>query len=153
MSTFDATDRSRSSQPVCPQSGGGYEVVEFDRLTPIPCPCGDARRAFTETADFPATIHVTEIRENARRHYHRRLTETYYVLECDEDAWLELDEDRVPVRPGSCVLIRPGTRHRAVGRMKVLLVVFPKFDPADEWFDEPGQDSPAANEIARPDDA
>ncbi len=153
MTTFDTTDRPRDENPVRPQSGGGYEVVEFDRLPPIPCPCGDARRAFTETADFPATIHVTEIRENARRHYHRRLTETYYVLECAEDACLELDEDRVPVRPGSCVLIRPGTRHRAVGRMKVLLVVFPKFDAADEWFDEPGQDSLAFNEPARSDDA
>jgi hypothetical protein len=48
---------------------------------------------------------------------------------------------------------RTGTRHRAVGRMKVLLVVFPKFDAADEWFDEPGQDSLAFNEPARSDDA
>jgi len=33
------------------------------------------------------------------------------------------------------VLIRPGTRHRAVGRMKILNVVIPPFDKADEWFD------------------
>jgi hypothetical protein len=26
-------------------------------------------------------------------------------------------------------------RHRAIGRMQVLIVVYPKFDPADEWFD------------------
>jgi hypothetical protein len=31
-------------------------------------------------------------------------------------------------------VIRPGTP-RAIGKMKVLIVVFPKFDPADEWFD------------------
>jgi hypothetical protein len=34
-----------------------------------------------------------------------------------------------------CVLIRPGVRHRAIGRMQVLIVVYPKFDPHDEWFD------------------
>ena len=39
------------------------------------------------------------------------------------------------VRPGQCVMIPPGTRHRAVGRMKVLIVVLPKFDPEDEWLD------------------
>jgi hypothetical protein len=26
-------------------------------------------------------------------------------------------------------------RHRAIGRMKVLIVALPKFDAADEWFD------------------
>jgi hypothetical protein len=31
-----------------------------------------------------------------------------------------------------CILIRPGVRHRAVGRMTVLIVVLPKFDPDDE---------------------
>ena len=51
------------------------------------------------------------------------------------DAAMELDGERIPVRPGMCVLIRPGTRHRAVGRMKVLIIALPKFDPHDEWFD------------------
>ena len=74
-------------------------------------------------------------RGDARRHYHQRLTETYYVLECESDAHLLLDDDIIPLRPGLCVMIRPGTRHRAVGHMKVLIVVIPKFDPLDEWFD------------------
>ncbi len=115
----------------------GFESVQFDELPGVPCPCGVARRAFAQVADFPGTVHVTEIHETARRHYHKRLTETYYVLECSEGAYLELDDVRLPVRVGSCVLIRPYTRHRAVGRMKVLIVVLPKFDEADEWFDEP----------------
>jgi hypothetical protein len=32
-------------------------------------------------------------------------------------------------------MIPPGVRHRALGRMRVLIVVLPKFDPEDEWFD------------------
>jgi quercetin dioxygenase-like cupin family protein len=60
-------------------------------------------------------------------------------LECEPGAQLQLDEQRVDLRPGVCVLIRPGVRHRAIGKMKVLILVFPKFDAADEWFDDDGQ--------------
>jgi mannose-6-phosphate isomerase-like protein (cupin superfamily) len=113
----------------------GYEIVDFSTIVGTPCPCGTARRAFGDVADFPGTIHVTEISEDAQLHYHRRLTETYYFLECGPDARMQLDQDVVPVHPGMCVMIRPGTRHRALGRMKVLIVVLPKFDAHDEWFD------------------
>jgi mannose-6-phosphate isomerase-like protein (cupin superfamily) len=113
----------------------GYELVDFNRIPGVPCPCGTARRAFAECADFPGTIHRTTITADARVHYHRRLTEVYYILECGPDACMELNGQRVPVQPGTCLLIRPGTRHRAVGSMTVLIVVFPKFDPEDEWFD------------------
>ena len=45
---------------------------------------------------------------------------------------MELDEDRVELRSGMAVLIPPGTVHRAVGKMKVMIVVTPNFDPNDE---------------------
>lgn len=112
-----------------------YEIVDFDEVPGVPCPCGVARRAFTEIADFPATIHRTEISSEARTHYHRKLTETYYFLRCEPDAAMELDGRRIAVRPGMAILIRPGVRHRAIGRMTVLIFVLPKFDPEDEWFD------------------
>lgn len=114
----------------------GYEIVDFASLAGVPCPCGVARRGFADVADFPGTVHVTEISADARVHYHKRLTETYYFLECGPDAAMQLDEQRIAVHPGMCILIRPGVRHRAIGKMKVLIVVFPKFDPEDEWFDE-----------------
>ena len=82
--------------------------------------------------DFPGTIHRTEITADAKLHFHRKLTETYYVLRCQPDAKMQLDDDLVPLRPGTCVLIPPGVRHRAVGEMTVLIVVLPKFDPDDE---------------------
>jgi len=119
--------------PTAPQRG--FEVADFRELPGVPCPCGTARRAFADVLDFPGTIHVTEIAADARLHYHRRLTETYYFLECEPGAQMQLDEQRIDVAPGKCVMIRPGTRHRAIGRMKVLIVVLPKFDPKDEWFD------------------
>jgi mannose-6-phosphate isomerase-like protein (cupin superfamily) len=113
----------------------GYEITDFAAIAGVSCPCGTARRAFAEVEDFPGTIHVTEIAADAQLHYHKRLMETYYFLECGPEACMQLDDQVVPVHPGLCVLIRPGTRHRAIGRMKVLIVVLPKFDPDDEWFD------------------
>jgi mannose-6-phosphate isomerase-like protein (cupin superfamily) len=112
-----------------------YEIVDFAKLEGVRCPCGVARRGLESVPDFPGTIHVTEISADAELHYHKRLIETYFFLECDADARMQLDDEIVPVRTGMCIMIRPGTRHRAIGRMKVLIVVYPKFDPADEWLD------------------
>jgi mannose-6-phosphate isomerase-like protein (cupin superfamily) len=112
-----------------------YELVDFDELPPVACPCGTARRALADVDDFPGTIHRTQIAADARTHYHQRLTETYYFLECEPGGQMELDGELVPVKPGLCIMIRPGVRHRAIGCMTVLIVVYPKFDPADEWFD------------------
>ncbi len=110
-------------------------IVDFEEITGVPCPCGIARRAFADVESFPATVHQTEISINAKTHYHKTLTETYYFLECADDARMELDGELIPVRRGMCIQIPPGVRHRAVGKMKILNIVFPKFDPADEHFD------------------
>ena len=112
-----------------------YEIVDFATVKGVNCPCGVARRAFQDVPDFPGTMHVTEISANARLHYHRRLTETYFFLECEPGGKMQLNDEILDVHPGLCILIRPGVRHRAIGRMKVLIVVIPKFDPADEWFE------------------
>jgi mannose-6-phosphate isomerase-like protein (cupin superfamily) len=110
-------------------------IVDFAGIPGVPCPCGSARRAFADVPDFPATVHVTDISLDAQLHYHKRITETYYFLECQPGARMELDGETVAVKPGVCILIPPGVRHRALGAMKVLIVAMPKFDPADEWFD------------------
>jgi mannose-6-phosphate isomerase-like protein (cupin superfamily) len=109
----------------------GWEITQLDALPPIRCPCGEARRAFP---DSPlSSVHLTEIREEARTHYHKKLTETYVVIE--GEGWLELDGERIPLRPLTTVRIHPGCRHRAKGKLKVLNIVIPAFDPEDEWFD------------------
>lgn len=118
-----------------PKSLPSFEIVDFNALPPTPCPCGLARRAFADVEDFPATIHVTEISNEAKLHYHKKLTETYYFLACDSDARMQLEDQIIPVKQGMSILIRPGTRHRAIGQMTVLILVLPKFDPQDEWFD------------------
>ncbi|MEZ5353731.1 MAG: cupin domain-containing protein [Bryobacteraceae bacterium] len=116
-------------------SSARYHVADFAEIEGVPCPCGTARRAFADVAEFPGTLHVTEIKEDAELHYHKRITETYYFLECGEGARMELDAETIPVRPGMSIVIPPGVRHRAIGRMRVIIIAIPKFDPADEWLD------------------
>jgi mannose-6-phosphate isomerase-like protein (cupin superfamily) len=112
-----------------------FELVDFNQLPGIPCPCGTARRAFAGVEDFPGTVHRTDISSDAVTHYHKKLTEVYYILECGNDASMQLDDETITLQAGMCVLIRPGVRHRAVGQMEVLILCLPKFDEDDEWFD------------------
>ncbi len=110
-----------------------YVIEQLDEIPPQNCPCGSTRRGFAGRVDAPASVHWVEISAEARTHYHKRLTEIYIVIE--GEGHMELDGQRVPVKPMTSILIRPGCRHRAVGRLKVVNVVLPVFDPADEWFD------------------
>ena len=102
-------------------------------LPALACPCGQTRRAFVDEAEKVASLHVVEISADARTHYHKRQTEIYYILEGEGE--MELDGVRHPVRPGDAILIKPLCRHRAIGRLRVLNVPIPAFDPADEWID------------------
>jgi quercetin dioxygenase-like cupin family protein len=110
-------------------------IADLEEIAGVPCPCGTSRRALTDVPEFPGTVHRVEISLDARLHYHKRLTETYYFLQCEPGAQMQLDDELVAVKPGMCIVIPPGVRHRAVGRMTVLNIVIPKFDPQDEWFD------------------
>ena len=110
-----------------------YQVVHMDAVPPRGCSCGSVRRAFLDDPDQIASFHIVDIKTDSQLHYHKQLTEIYYVLE--GEGHVELDGERVPVGPGSAVLIKPGCRHRAVGELKVINVPIPAFDPSDEWFD------------------
>lgn len=111
-----------------------YHIVDFAELPGVPCPCGMAFRALADVDAFPGTIHRTEISGAAQAHFHRRLTETYYILEASSDSFLELDGDVIPLRQGLCAVIPPGVVHRIVGHVVILNIVIPKFDPSDEFL-------------------
>jgi mannose-6-phosphate isomerase-like protein (cupin superfamily) len=108
-----------------------YRVSQMDDVPPVPCPCGQSRRSFVGDGNEAATAHLVDISADSRAHYHRHLTEIYVVLE--GEGVLEADGDRVPLRPMTSVMIHPGCVHRAVGRLKVLVIALPAFDPADEF--------------------
>jgi len=110
-----------------------YFIAQLDQVPPVRCPCGFARRAFAEAADNVASLHVVDIEQNSRAHYHKRMTEIYLVLE--GEGQMELDGKRVPVKPMTAIYIRPGCRHRAIGKLRIVNIPVPAFDETDEWFD------------------
>jgi mannose-6-phosphate isomerase-like protein (cupin superfamily) len=115
-------------------SARNFAIARLDEISPTPCPCGQAKRAFMEQPDGVASMHLVEIKRDSETHYHKRMTELYYVLE--GEGHIELDGESHDLKPGTAVMIKPGCRHRAVGEgLKILNVPVPKFDPDDEWTD------------------
>ena len=110
-----------------------YMIAQFDEIDAVKCPCGLSRRAFVSPDNPTATMHIVDIQEDSKTHYHKKLTEIYLILE--GTGLMELDGQRIPVRPLTSILIKPGCRHRAIGKMKILNVPIPAFDPKDEYFD------------------
>jgi mannose-6-phosphate isomerase-like protein (cupin superfamily) len=110
-----------------------FQIARLVDLPPVACPCGQARRAFVDEPEQVASLHLVDISVDARVHYHKRMTEIYYILE--GEGLIELEGEQHAVRPGDAILIKPLCRHRAVGRLRVLNVPVPAFDPEDEWFD------------------
>ena len=111
-----------------------YMIAHMNEVPAVPCPCGSARRAFATDDNSVATLHVVDISAASRVHYHKKMTEIYLVLE--GEGHMELDGERVPVKPMTSIFIKPGCRHRAVGNMRIVNIPIPAFDPADEWFDD-----------------
>ena len=109
-----------------------FSFAQLDEIDTTECPCGTASRAFGDT-DEVASVHLVNISKDAVSHYHKAMHEIYVVLE--GEGFIELDDEKIAVRPMSAVLIKPGCRHRAVGEMKIINMPIPAFDPEDEWFD------------------
>ncbi len=110
-----------------------YMIADLENIEPVPCPCGQARRAFAEPDNDVATLHVVDIKTDSEVHYHKKMTEIYLVLE--GEGFMELDGEKIPVKPMTSVFIKPGCRHRAVGNLRIVNIPIPAFDPEDEWMD------------------
>ena len=111
-----------------------YMVAQLDEIEPVPCPCGFARRAFGTDDNNVATLHIVDIQEDSHTHYHKKMTEIYFILA--GEGHMELDGELIPVKPLTSIFIKPGCRHRAVGKMRIVNIPIPAFDPEDEWFDD-----------------
>jgi mannose-6-phosphate isomerase-like protein (cupin superfamily) len=110
-----------------------YLIEDLTRVPSQECPCGTTRRAFAIPENKTATVHLLDVSIDARTHYHKKLTEIYLILE--GQGQMELDGELIPVRPMMAIMIKPGCRHRAVGKMRIINIPIPAFDPEDEWFD------------------
>jgi len=113
-----------------------FLIADLASREGVPCPCGTSRRAFLRPDNRVCSVHLVDIHADSRTHHHRGFTETYYVLE--GSGRLELNGKAHRLRPGMAVMIRPGTRHRAIPGprgLRILNIVVPPFDPRDEWTD------------------
>ena len=110
-----------------------FSIAQLTEISSQPCPCGFTRRAFTDFPGAAASMHIVDIQKDSRTHYHKKTTEIYLVL--DGEGHIELDGKLFPIKPMTAIYIRPGCRHRAIGKLCILNVPIPAFDEADEWFD------------------
>ncbi len=110
-----------------------FMISQLDEVEPTRCPCGWARRSFDDGDNELATVHVVDIEKDSKVHYHKKMTEIYVVLEGEGE--IELDGQVHALKPLTSIFIKPGCRHRAKGKLKILNIPIPAFDPDDEWFD------------------
>jgi mannose-6-phosphate isomerase-like protein (cupin superfamily) len=99
--------------------------VEEDRST-----CGFRKRLITAEDTDKNSFSVVKF-SDAQKHYHKRTTEFYYCLE--GEGVLELNGDKVPLSPGTLVMIEPMVAHRAVGEVTGLVIGSPPFTPEDQF--------------------
>ena len=107
-----------------------YVLKRLADVQPVVCPCGSAQRVLTGEDNDLISVHRVKISKEAKKHYHKRLTETYVILLGSGE--MELNDDRVSARPGDVIMIPPLTRHVAHGNFEIINIVCPPFDPDDE---------------------
>ncbi|MDH7481394.1 MAG: cupin domain-containing protein [Armatimonadota bacterium] len=108
-----------------------YIYRKLEEVPTIQCPCGESTRIITCEDTPVANIHVTYITDS-KKHYHKKVTEFYYILEGIGE--MELGDEVVPLEPGVTILIPPGLPHRAYGEVKCLIVGVPAWQHDDEFF-------------------
>jgi len=99
---------------------------------PVECACGQSTRILTRKDNEKLNVHRTEITDS-QRHYHKKTTEVYYILE--GSGVMTLDDQRVELSPGLCIYIPTGVRHQVKGHIKALIIGVPPFEEEDEYFD------------------
>ncbi len=95
--------------------------------------CGFRKNVLTPADQTPISISHLRINES-RDHYHKVLEEVYFVLK--GEGGMVLDGERIPIREGDAVVIRPGVRHHSQGEIEVLIICCPPFEDGDCFFDD-----------------
>ena len=85
--------------------------------------CGQIRPLIEEKDGAAAEVHHLEITD-AKLHYHQRTDEIYHVI--DGHGRMRLDDEEVELGPGVVVYVPRGVKHKAWGRLKVLVICIPR---------------------------
>lgn len=139
-----ALGRVHSSEPYARQVGGNpmahqpvgtapWLLKQFEQREEFRSVCGFRRNILTPADETRVSISHLRINDS-RTHYHKVLEEVYYVLKGEGSMWL--DDEKIPLREGDAVVVRPGVRHHAEGDIEVLIICCPPFEDGDCFFDE-----------------
>ena len=86
------------------------------------------------THDDTPVANVSHLRiDDSKKHYHREMTEYYYVLDGGGTIWL--DGETREISKGDLVVIKPGVWHTSDGEMNVLILGVPAGERSDVWFE------------------
>jgi len=88
-----------------------YLIRKVKDADPEQITCGLMRK-LTDSEDFKDMdfVHVT-IKDSTKRHYHKKLTEVYFVLKGSID--VEIDGKTEHLEKGLMIMIFPNTNHKA----------------------------------------
>jgi mannose-6-phosphate isomerase-like protein (cupin superfamily) len=92
-------------------------------ITPWSETCGAIRPVIEASDEAAAEVHHVEI-DGAKLHYHARTDEIYYVI--DGNGSMKLDDDEIELHPGVVVYVPRGVKHKAIGKLTVLVVCIPR---------------------------
>ena len=99
-----------------------YIRRELSEVPPWTERCGLIRPLIEEAHGAAGEVHHVEITD-ATLHYHERTDEFYYVL--GGQGRMTLDDAEIELHEGVVVYVPRGTKHRAWGDLKVLVVCIP----------------------------
>ena len=85
--------------------------------------CGQIRPLLEEKDGAAAEVHHLEITD-AKLHFHQRTDEIYYVL--DGTGRMRLDDEEIELHKDVSVYVPRGVKHKAWGKLKVLVVCIPR---------------------------
>ncbi len=110
-------------------------IVRKLNETPIEKGSCGARRSLITERDCNALAFSHLKISDAKKHYHEKTTEFYYVLK--GKGLLEVDEEFIHLDKGTLVMIKPGVVHRAIshGGLEVLIAMVPPYgESGDQYY-------------------
>lgn len=99
-------------------------ILSSDQIPQKRGHCGTIRNLVSEG---PAKL-VHLFVENAEKHYHKKTTEYYYVL--DGTGQISLDDKMQPIKKGDVIKIEPGVKHQAIEGETPLEILVIEVPPA-----------------------
>jgi quercetin dioxygenase-like cupin family protein len=109
-----------------------YIIRRLDDIETERGVCGWRRTLVTHDDTPVANVSHLTI-DDSKYHYHREMTEFYYVL--SGGGTITLDDEKKPIAAGDLVVIKPGVWHTSDGEMDVLILGVPAGEQTDVWFE------------------